>query len=30
METAKKIHEQIKKREKNYDSSICWNDWVVL
>ena len=30
METAKKIHESIKKGEKNYDCSICWNDWDIL
>ena len=30
LEIAKKVHESLKKREKDYDIYICWNDWVVL
>ena len=30
MEVTKKIHESLKKREKNNDYGICWNEWCVL
>ena len=30
LEIAKKIHESLKKGEKDYDICICWNDWGVL
>ena len=30
MEIAEKVHESLKKRKKNYDHNICWNDWDIL
>jgi hypothetical protein len=30
METAKKVHEPLKKGEKNYNVCICRDDWGVL
>ena len=30
METAKKVHEPLKKGEKDYDYGFCRNDWGVL
>ena len=30
METAKKVHESLKKGAKDYDVCVCWNDRGVL
>ena len=30
LEIAEKVHESFKKRKKNYDHNICWNDWDIL